>query len=104
MRFGRLACHAVDDPACFFELAGDSGDATGGGESGRLPKALGEGDGEPEGKSGFGSKILRPPPRFEPKPLGDLQQESDDSATPGEGVSAACVSLAEIEKDASASW
>ena len=39
-----------------------------------------------------------------PVPLEDLQQESDDSATPGEGVSAACVSPAEIEKDASAGW
>ena len=46
MRLGRLTCHAVDDPACFCELAGDGGDATGGGESGRLPKAFGEGDDE----------------------------------------------------------
>ena len=100
MRLGRLACHAADDPACSCEPAGDGGDATGGGESGRLPKAFGEGDGEPEGKSGVGSKLSR----FEPAPLVDLQQESDDSATPGDGVSAACVSPAEIEKDASASW
>jgi hypothetical protein len=46
MRLGRLTCHAVDDPACSCEPAGDGGDATGGGESGRLPKAFGEGDGE----------------------------------------------------------
>ena len=39
---GRLTCHAVDDPACSCEPAGDGGDATGGGESGRLPKAFGE--------------------------------------------------------------
>ena len=45
MRLGRLTCHAVDDPACSCEPAGDGGDATGGGESGRLPKAFGEGDG-----------------------------------------------------------
>ena len=43
---GRLTCHAVDDPACSCEPAGDGGDATGGGESGRLPKAFGEGDDE----------------------------------------------------------
>ena len=46
MRLGRLTCHADDDPACSCEPAGDGGDATGGGESGRLPKAFGEGDGE----------------------------------------------------------
>ena len=92
MRLGRLTCHAVDDPACSCEPAGDGGDATGGGESGRLPKAFGEGDGEPEGKSGFGSRLSR----FEPVPLEDLQQETDVSTAPGEGASAACVSPAEI--------
>ena len=100
MRLGRLTCHAVDDPACSCEPAGDGGDATGGGESGRLPKTFGEGDGEPEVKSGIGSTLSR----FEPMPLGDLQQESDDSATHGDGVCAACESPAEIEKDASAGW
>jgi hypothetical protein len=89
MRLGRLTCHAVDDPACSCEPAGDGGDATGGGESGRLPKAFGEGDGEPE-------ETLSTGPGTEPVPLEDLQQETNVSTAPGEGASAACVSLAEI--------
>ena len=58
MRLGRLTCHAVDDPACSCEPAGDGGDATGGGESGRLPKAFGEGDDEPEDISGTGPELV----------------------------------------------
>jgi hypothetical protein len=97
MRLGRLTCHAVDDPACSCEPAGDGGDATGGGESGRLPKALGEGDGEPEETLGTGPiLVLDRSTGTEPVPLEDLQQETKVSTAPGEGASAACVSPAEI--------
>ena len=89
MRLGRLTCHAVDDPACSCEPAGDGGDATGGCESGCLTKAFGEGDGEREETLGTG-------PGTEPVPLEDLQQETNVSTAPGEGASAACVSPAEI--------
>ena len=104
MRLGTLGCQAVDEPACPCVPVGG---AVGGGESGRLPSAFEEGDDElaitwggvlaSMDTSGAG-------PGREPAPLENLQQESDDSATPGDGVSAACVSPAEIEKDASAGW
>ena len=94
MRLGTLGCQAADELACSCVPVGSAG---GGGESGRLPNAFGEGDDEPEETLGIGS-------RAEPMPLEELQQEADASATPGDGVSAACVSPAEIEKDASAGW
>ena len=99
---GTLGCQAVDELACSCELAGGAG---GGGESGRLPNAFGEGDDEPEDTFGTGpGLVLDRSTSTEPVPLKDLQQETNVSAAPGEGASAACVSPAEIVRYASASW
>ena len=74
----------------------------GGGESGRLPNAFGEGDDELDELDKLDE--LGTVPGTELVPLEYLQQEAVASATPGDGVSAACESPAEIEKDASAGW
>ena len=41
MRFGRLACHAVDDPACSCELAGDVATLPAEAKAGVCPKLSG---------------------------------------------------------------